>query len=81
LTNIIEQQDTIGIVSATPIRRKLRVVHINDLDNPLAEDNQFSKHYKAPSFKTKLNQDAFPDLTVSRNNSDYILKIKLPPSN
>jgi len=79
--NISINPDTIAFVTAIPEKKKLRVVHINELDNP-EEHIPFARSNASPAFQVKsLNDDAFSVFAVSRNSSDNILKIMLSPSN
>lgn len=81
LYNISINPDTIAFVTAVPVKKKLRVVHINEL-NKLVEHSQFARSNTLPAFRIKsLNDDASSVFVVSRNSSDNIIKIKLPPSN
>ncbi len=73
--------DTI-VLAVLPIKKKLRVVHINDLEKPLEEPNQFAQNNVIPVFQTgALTKTVFSRFVLSKNASDNILKIKLSPSN
>lgn len=79
--NISINPDTIAFVTVVPVKKKLRVVHINELDKP-KEHVQFAQSNASSVFQTKsLNNNAFSVFAVSRNSSDNILTIKLSPSN
>jgi hypothetical protein len=58
--------DTASGIAVNPARKKLKVVHINELKQ------------QTPSF---IQADNFSGITLSRNESDNLLKIKLSPSN
>ena len=70
--------DTILLTAAVP-KKKLRVVHINELNNTV-EDMHLASN--APPSSTKfLHADDLSGFSVSRNASDNIVKIKLSSSN
>jgi hypothetical protein len=78
----IEQRDTAALAITSPVKKKLRVVHINELGRPLREEDNFARNNTAPAFSPRaFNDKVFPGFTGSRNASDDILKIKLSPSN
>ena len=80
--NSMKTVDTNALVSFIPPKRKLRVVHINELGKPVEEEIQFARNNSSPTFQSKVfNQDRFSGFTVSRNSSDNLVKIKLSPSN
>ena len=74
--------DTIAIIAALPVKKKLRVVHVNELGKPMEEQTEFVRNNLAPVFQTEpLAGNVFSRFIVTRNASDNILKIKLSPSN
>jgi hypothetical protein len=80
--NTIKSADTIAMITSTPQKKKLRVVHINELGKPVEEEIQFARNTLTPTFEaTFFRQDGLPGFSLSRNASDNIVKIKLPPSN
>lgn len=63
-------------------KKKLRVVHINELSEPVEEQFQFVRNNARPDFqRNPLSVDVFPGFAISRNSSDNIIKIQLSPSN
>jgi hypothetical protein len=76
-----DQPDTAAIALVVPLKKKLRIVHFNELDNG-PEQVQFVRNEATPVFpKQHANSQIFSRITVSSNSSDNILKIKLSPSN
>lgn len=74
--------DTIAIVAALPVKKKLQVVHINELEKPMEEPTPFVRNSVIPVFQREpVNGNVFSRFVISRNSSDDILKIKLSPSN
>jgi hypothetical protein len=74
--------DTIAIVASLPVKKKLRVIHINNLGTSADEKIQFSRNASSTAFQGKLfNQDGFKNFSLSKNASDDLVKIKLSPSN
>jgi hypothetical protein len=76
------KQDSLSVIAAIPLKKKLRVIHINELGPSLEEENDVARSMSTRAVSPKtLNQHLFRGLTGSRNASDDILKIKLSPSN
>ena len=74
--------DTIAVVASLPVKKKLRVIHINDLGTPAEEKIQFNGNASSTAFQGKLfNRDGFKTFSLSKNASDDLVKIKLSPSN
>ncbi|MGZ5133631.1 MAG: hypothetical protein ACXWCG_00720 [Flavitalea sp.] len=79
---IFNAVDTSMIVSTLPAKKKLRVVHINELGKSVQEEIQFTRNTPSPATQlTPFNQGALPGFSLSRNASDNIVKIKISPSN
>lgn len=82
MVNTMKPADTISIVAGTSVKKKLRVVHINELGNPEKDEMRFAGNTPSPAFQTKfINQDGLSSFSLSRNSSDNLVKIKLSPSN
>ena len=77
-TAIVQPVDTVQLITAAP-KKKLRVVHINEVDRP-AEDTQLASNVPVSSAKLSREDDA-AGFSLSRNASDNIVKIKLSSSN
>ena len=71
--------DTVLLITAAP-KKKLRVVHINEVNRP-EDDTQLASNDPAPSSAKFLEKNSLPDFSVSRNVSDNIIKIKISSSN
>lgn len=71
--------DTIRLIAAAP-KKKLKVVHVNELNNT-AEDMQLASNATASSIKELLRADERSGFSTGRNASDNIIKIKLSSSN
>jgi hypothetical protein len=68
----IGHTDSIAMATVVPPKKKLRVIHINEL----------GELTKTPvKFVPRVANDDLSGFTVSRNASDNIIKIKLSPSN
>jgi hypothetical protein len=74
-----KKPDTATMVAVTPVKQRLRVVHINELSKPLPEPGLYvsKKNVK----RSDGTGDAYPNFIVSRNASDDLIKIKLTPPN
>lgn len=70
--------DTIRLIAAAP-KKKLKVVHVNELNNT-AEDGHLASNTTS-SLKERLRADERSGFSTSRNASDNIIKIKLSSSN
>ncbi len=76
----LDTTKTIATVMA-PVSRKLRVVHINELTKP-AEEMPFARATSsAPLQRNLSDHNNFQTLSLSKNASDNLVKIKLSPSN
>ena len=76
---IPQPHDTMHLTAAAPAKKKLRVVHINELNNTV-DDGHLASNLAAASSKKSMSEDD-AGLSLSRNASDNILKIKLSSSN
>ncbi|MBC7829132.1 MAG: hypothetical protein H7122_15385 [Chitinophagaceae bacterium] len=82
IVNTVKPVDTIALITVAPQRKKLRVVHINELGKPMEQEIQFARSNVLPAFEAKVfRQDRSAGFSLSRNFSDNIVKIKLSPSN
>ena len=70
--------DSTSSVLALPAKRKLRVIHINELQN-LAEEKM--QYVRSPDPANDLRRHGLSVFSVTKNASDDIVKIKLSPSN
>jgi hypothetical protein len=78
-----QAQDTLNTKAVTTAAapKKLRVVHINEIVKP-SEEMPLARVTLQASLQRKLSyQNNFPALTLSKNASDNLVKIKLAPSN
>ena len=77
------QVDTaISIVAILPEKKKLKVVHINELGDPIMETPNITKSYEHRSFQVKLiNQEVYTNPPSSGNTGFNIFKTKPTPSN
>ena len=71
--------DTVHLITAAP-KKKLRVVHINEVNRP-EDDTQLASNDPAPSSAQLSRENSLPNFSVSRNASDNIIKIKISSSN
>jgi hypothetical protein len=78
----IEQKDTTAHIVTLPAKKKIRVVHINEIGS-LEEDMQLVDKTNTPSFPSKsfTQNEGLSSISISKNGSDDLLKIKLSPSN
>jgi hypothetical protein len=72
--------DTTAAIAVLPVKKKMRVVHINEL-NQCEEENQLARKNAAPAFQTRPFTQDDGLISISRNASDNLIKIKLSPSN
>ena len=75
-------RDTVLMASLPLAKKKLRVVHINELEQPLRENIQAGSKQATAAFQiqgSRLFQAG--DFEFGGNSSPEILKIKLPPLN
>jgi len=73
----------VAIIAATPAKKKLPVVHINELGKQEQENAPFASHSQQSSFQIKLfNQDNYAGTPLPENNTATdMLKIKIPLKN
>jgi hypothetical protein len=72
----------ISIVANLPEKKKLKVVHINELGDPVTEIPNVARNYEHHSFQVKfLNQEVYTSPSHSGNTGFNIFKTKNPPSN
>ncbi|MEO5685412.1 MAG: hypothetical protein ABIQ88_22385 [Chitinophagaceae bacterium] len=66
-----------------PVKKKLPVVHINEMGKQEQENAQFASHREWPSFRKKiLNNDNYPGASLPAGNSvQDVLTIKIPLKN
>lgn len=74
---------TITKTSPIFVKKKLRVIHINELGQPVEENNKYDRYVDHQPFYRRLtNQNAFYDSPVSAHSfTNDLLKIKLTPQN
>ena len=76
-----EIPDTTAVVTVTA-KKRLRVIHINELGKPIEDLNPFVKNNVISSNqKSPLSGNTSSRITLTTNSSDNILKIKLSPTN
>ena len=68
-------------IAATPNRRKLRVIHINDLKKQSELEIKYAGTASGSAQGKKLPNEGISAFSLSKNTSDDIVKIKLSPSN
>ena len=68
-------------IAATPTRRKLRVIHINDLEKQSELEIKYAGTGSGSAQGKKLPNEGISAFSLSKNTSDDIVKIKLSPSN
>jgi hypothetical protein len=81
--NTVKSADTIhsNLITVTTSRKKLRVIHINDLEKSPEQEIQYGRT-ALPSAQTKnFRNEDISAFSLSKNASDNIVKIKLSPSN
>ncbi|HZG24561.1 MAG TPA: hypothetical protein VEZ17_08270 [Chitinophagaceae bacterium] len=75
-------RDSVLIVSSQPEKKKLRVVHINELEQPLLQNLQSGSKHATAVFQKQRSRPFQPgSFEFGGNTSEEILKIKLSPSN
>ena len=82
--NALQPVDTaINIVAILPEKKKLKVVHINELGDPVEETPNIARNYEHHSFQVKLiNQEVYTSPPPSSGNTGFnIFKTKTAPSN
>ena len=73
---------TINIIATLPEKKKLNVVHINELGDPVNEVPITARHYERRSFHVKfINQQLNTNPPSSGNTGFNIFKTKPTPSN
>ena len=73
--------DTLVQTVAAPIKKKLSVVHINELEATSDQLTQYARGLAPASRGTRSKTDRLSTVLLTRNSSDDIVKIKLSPSN
>jgi len=70
-------------LAVAPVKKKLRVVHINELGGPDEEASNTAKSYEYHAFQFKLiNKQVYPYTSLPVNNTGFnLLKLKNAPSN
>ena len=81
ITHIIRVPDTGVVAVVTPVKKKLRIIHINDLDKSLPQIEYAQTPSSIPVTSRLSRHDGVSAFMLSRNASDNIVKIKLSPSN
>jgi hypothetical protein len=81
--NAVMPVDTgIRIVAILPEKKKLTVVHINELGDPIAETPNIARYSERHSFQLKLmNQEVYTNPLPSGSTGFNIFKPKNAPSN
>ena len=80
-SSIVENTLFITTVTTAPVKKKLRIIHINELGKTAEEEMQYART-SPPAFRTRsIHQENPSGLSFSRNASDNVIKIKLSPSN
>jgi len=78
----VKPADTMLITATVPVKKKLRVVHINELSKIADEEIQFARNTSSRAAQTNIpTQDGISGWSLSKNSSDNLVKIKLSPSN
>ena len=83
IVNTVRSADTIqsNLITAISSRKKLRVIHINDLEKSLEPGIQYARTaLSSPQIKN-FRSDDIRAFSLSKNASDNIVRIKLSPSN
>jgi hypothetical protein len=80
-SNLAAFTDTPRLVATVPAKKKLRVVHINELDTSLEEVYPATKNATAVYQLKPVNQPISRMFEFGTNVSDDLVKIKLSPSN
>ncbi len=84
ISNAIAPLDTQkNIAAIVPEKKKLRVVHINEMGDPVSESQNVARYYERHSFQIKIiNQEVFTSPSLSQSNKEFaIFKSKNAPSN
>lgn len=81
-TFVVEGTDEAQL-AAMPVKKALKVVHINELDDSGEESLNIVRHYEHRSFQLKLiSKEVYTSLSLPSKSTDfYIFKTKIPPSN
>jgi hypothetical protein len=71
------------IVAAAPSKKKLKVVHLNELGNPMEDDSKMVRSANWHSFQVKFNSpDPFAQpFNLPAQDDNRSIKIKSPPQN
>ena len=79
---VVPVDSAISIVAILPEKKKLKVVHINELSDPIAELPGITRYAERHSFQLKLiNQEVYSSPPSSGNTGFNIFKTKNAPSN
>jgi len=80
---VVPVDTTISIVAILPVKKKFRVIHINELGNPVEDNVKNLRNNEWTTFQMKAaNKDGFSNSSfLMRHQGDDILKIKLSPQN
>jgi len=80
---VVPADTTVVLVAAAPVKKKLPVVHINELGKQEQENAKFATHTDRSSLRIKwLSQENYPATDLPPANTDReLLKIKIPLKN
>ena len=80
---VVPVDAAISIIAILPEKKKLKVVHINELGDPVTEIPNFVRNYEHHSFQVKfLNQEVYTSPSSYSGNTRFnIFKTKNPSSN
>ena len=83
IVNTVKSADTIhsNLITATSSPKKLRVIHINDLEKSIEPGIQYARTTLPSAQTNNLRNEDIRAFSLSKNASDNIVKIKLSPSN
>jgi hypothetical protein len=77
---VVPVSTTISIVAILPEKKKLKVVHINELGDPVAETPNIARFADRHTFQLKLiNQEVYTSALPSANTGFNIFKTKNAP--
>jgi len=71
----------IAIITILPEKKKLKVVHINELGDPVTVSPNIAKSHEHRSLVKFINREINTSLPSSGNTGFNIFKTKAPPSN
>ena len=83
IVNTEKSADTIqsNLITITSSRKKLRVIHINDLEKSIEPGIQYARTTLPSAQINNFRNEDIRAFSLSKNASDNIVKIKLSPSN